>query len=54
MTTLFDTSEVREALFLILGGGLDDAGKMIWLSMRLAEGMNAEDIFADALRYITA
>lgn len=49
---LFSFPDVKAALWLLLGGGLDDEGKETWLSMRLAEGMTTEAIFADALSYI--
>lgn len=50
--SLLDVHEVRNALWLLLGGGLGEEGKEKWLAMRLAEGMSAEEIFADALSYI--
>lgn len=51
--TLFEVPGVKAALWLLLGGGLDDKGKEKWLSMRLDEGMTAEAIFADALAQIS-
>ncbi len=43
---------MKAALWLLLGGGLDETGKEKWLSMRVAEGMTAEAIFSDALSYV--
>lgn len=40
----------QQALWLLLGGGLDEAGKATWLACRFDEGKSVEEIFADALR----
>lgn len=45
---IFDTQ--RQALWLLLGGGLDNAGKWKWLDGRLDAGMTIEAIFVSALR----
>lgn len=51
-STLFDVPAVKEALFLLLGGGLDEAGKEKWLAARIDYNVPPDRIFGDALRQI--
>jgi hypothetical protein len=48
-STLFDVPAVKEALFLLLGGGLDEAGKEMWLAGLIERGYNEPAIFTLAL-----
>jgi hypothetical protein len=48
-STLFDVPAVKEALWLLLGGGLDEEGKEKWLTSNLERGLTEEAIFTLAL-----
>jgi hypothetical protein len=48
-STLFDVPAVKEALWLLLGGGLDEAGKEKWLACERIDGYSEAEIFAHAL-----